>query len=158
MEHESEKNECRTKKLLSKYGPLRERDVAEHLLKFLTSHAVMSILHKERHQILLKYLEKMFANVIITVQHILGEEEKTFRIFSSQILLPPQAFALTDILPRVLKQQELSLIFCQLLSPIRSSFPASFSFEATLLWRWIKNFSSFFWTCLVCEQWRYKKV
>ena len=89
------------KKLLSKYGPLRERDVAEHLLKFLTSYVVMSNLHKERHQILLKYLEKMFANVIITVQHILAKKKKPLRFFSSQILLPPQAFALTDILPRV---------------------------------------------------------
>ena len=69
------------KKLLSKYGPLRERDVAEHLLKFLTSYVVMSNLHKERHQILLKYLEKMFANVIITVQHILAKKKKTLKIF-----------------------------------------------------------------------------
>ena len=47
--------------------------------------------------------------------------------------------------------------FASVMSSIGFSFLAALSFKATLLWRWIRIFSSFFWMCLVNDQWRRKK-
>ena len=62
-------------------SPITYTNVAQNLLMLSTSYVYPSKLHRKRQQILFKYLEKLFTNGIIVVQHILAKKKKPLDSF-----------------------------------------------------------------------------